>query len=203
MAKIDGVDGLRAIYKQPSGRAVEKQLAALDRHCRRFIELSPFLLISTQGPDGLGDLSPKGDAPGFVAVLDDNTIAIPDRLGNNRLDTLENLTRNPGVGLIFLVPGVDETCRLNGTAEIRDDEDLLNRFVVNRKPPATVIVVSVKEAYLHCAKALMRAKLWDTARHVERSTLPSIGEMIRDQRGLGGAAESQDEMVEYYRKNLY
>lgn len=203
MATIDSIEGLRAIYKQPNDRAVEKEITYLDAHCRRFIELSPFLVLSTQGPDGLGDVSPKGDAPGFVAILDDNTIAIPDRLGNNRLDTLENLTINPGVGLIFLVPGVGETLRINGTAEIRDDEELLSRFIVNRKPPSCVIVVTVRQAYLHCAKAMMRSKLWDPAHHVDRSLLPSIGEIVRDQRGGRGHAESQAEMLEYYEKNLY
>lgn len=203
MAKITSVEGLRAIYRQASPRAAEKQIDHLDPHCRTFIELSPFLVIATQGRDGLGDTSPKGDAPGFVAVLDDHTLVIPDRLGNNRLDTLENLTHNPAVGLIFLVPGVGETLRINGTAEVRDDEDLRNRFLVNGKAPATVIVVSVRQAYLHCAKAVMRSHLWDASRHVERSGLPSIGKIIHDQRGGVGPAESQAEMVELYEKSLY
>jgi len=203
MAKIENVDGLRSIYKQPNQRALEKQITWLDPHCKKFIELSPFLVLSTQGPDGWGDVSPKGDAPGFVAILDDNTVAIPDRLGNNRLDTLTNLIRNPGVGLMFLVPGVGETLRINGTAEIRDDDELRERFAVNGRLPATVIVVTVKEAYLHCAKAIMRSNLWDGDIQVDRSLLPSVGEMIRDQRGSTDPAETQAEMVEYYKKNLY
>jgi len=126
----------------------------LEKHSRRFIELSPFLVMATSRPDGLADASPKGDLPGFVQVLDDYTIAIPDRPGNNRLDSMENLITNPAVGLIFFIPGLNETLRINGTVEIRDDMDLIERFEVNGKLPKTVFVVSVKEAYLHCADAL-------------------------------------------------
>jgi hypothetical protein len=202
MARIETEAALREIYKPAAGRAVEKQLTRLEKHCRRFIELSPFLVISSQG-DGLGDISPKGDAPGFVQVLDDKTIAIPDRPGNNRLDTFTNLLSNPAVGLLFLIPGVDETLRINGTAEIHDDDDLRERFAVNGKLPATVILVTVEEAYLHCAKALMRSRLWDPDAQVDRSELPSMGRMLKDQIGHNEAPEDQDVMVERYRKVLY
>lgn len=202
MAKIETEAALREIYRPAAGRAVDKQLDRLEANCRRFIELSPFLVISSQG-DGLGDISPKGDTPGFVQVLDDKTIAIPDRPGNNRLDTFNNLLSNPAVGLLFLIPGVDETLRINGTAEIRDDDDLRERFAVNGKLPATVILVTVEEAYLHCAKALMRSRLWDPNAQVDRSVLPSMGQMIKDQIGHNEAPEDQDVMVERYRKVLY
>ncbi len=203
MAKIESVEALRRIYRPATGRAVTKVLGRLEVHCRRFIALSPFLVISSQGRDGLGDVSPKGDAPGFVQVLDDRTLAIPDRPGNNRLDTMSNLIDNPIVGLMFLIPGVDEILRINGTAEIRDDEDLRQRFAVDGKLPATVMVVTVGEAYLHCAKALMRSRLWDPDAQVERSVLPSMGQMLKDQIGHDEPPEDQAVMVERYSKVLY
>jgi PPOX class probable FMN-dependent enzyme len=198
--RITDLDGLRAIYGAPHTRSLRKQMDRIDPHARRFIELSPFVLLSTTGPDGLGDVTPRGDAPGFVAIENDRSLLIPDRPGNNRLDSLLNIVRHPGVGLLFLVPGVDETLRVNGHAEIR--VDLLARFAVDGKAPRTVLRIDVKESYLHCGKAFMRSRLWDPSRHVDRSTLPSLGEMLRDQVGWA-TAETQDEMVERYRETLY
>ncbi|MEQ8588040.1 MAG: pyridoxamine 5'-phosphate oxidase family protein [Thalassobaculaceae bacterium] len=172
---------LREIYGTPGDLAARKQLDHLDKHARRFIELSPFLVISTQGADGLGDVSPKGDAPGFVAVLDDRTILIPDRPGNNRIDTLGNLTENPGVGILFMIPGVNETLRINGRARVIADTALLTQFAVRDRLPKTGILVEVEEMYLHCAKALVRSKLWTDDYRVERKVLPSLGQMIADQ----------------------
>lgn len=172
---------LREIYGTPGELAAKKQLSHLDKHAKRFLELSPFLVISTQGADGLGDVSPKGDAPGFVAVLDDRTILIPDRPGNNRIDTLSNLTENPGVGLLFMIPGVNETLRINGRARVIADTSLLTRFAVRDRLPKTGILVEVEEMYLHCAKALVRSKLWTEDYRVERKVLPSLGQMIADQ----------------------
>lgn len=172
---------LREIYGTPGDLAARKQLNHLDKHARRFIELSPFLVISTQGADGLGDVSPKGDAPGFVAVLDDRTILIPDRPGNNRIDTLGNLTENPGVGILFMIPGVNETLRINGRARVIADTALLTQFAVRDRLPKTGILVEVEEMYLHCAKALVRSKLWTDDYRVERKVLPSLGQMIADQ----------------------
>jgi len=203
MAKIETPDALREIYGHAKGRAVTKQLDCLDVHCRRFIELSPFLVLATARADGLGDASPKGDHPGFVQVLDDKTLAIPDRPGNNRLDSMENLLVNPSVGLIFFIPGVDETLRINGTAEIRDDTDLVSRFEIEGKTPKTVLVINVAEAYLHCAKALMRSKLWSPDSQAEERPLPGCGQMIKDQTGAKEPAESHDDMVRRYRKILY
>ncbi len=199
---VRSTEALRERYAEPRPRSVQKQLDRLDAHCRRFVELSPFCVLATCGPDGLPDATPRGGEPGFVHVLDEHTILLPDRPGNNRLDSLSNLVRNPGVGLLFLVPGVDETLRVNGTCELRDDEELRARFDRGGKLPATVLVVTVREAYLHCAKALMRSRLWDEEAKIERSTLPSLGEMIRDQVGLA-EAETQAEMVERYRQSLY
>lgn len=200
--RVTDVDSLRAIYGAPNPRSVRKQLDRMDPHARRFVALSPFVLLATTGPDGLCDVTPRGDAPGFVAVDDDRTLLIPDRPGNNRIDSLANVVTNPGVGLLFLVPGVDETLRVNGLAEVRTDADLLARFVVDGKVPRTVLRVDVREAYLHCGKAFMRSRLWDPATHVDRSTLPSMGEMMRDQIGWA-TAETQDEMLERYRETLW
>ena len=203
MAQITTQDALRQHYRQAQDRAVQKELNHLDKHCRRFIDLSPFLLIGSSGSDGHGDVSPRGEAPGFVHVLDDKHLAIPDRPGNNRLDTLTNVLANPAVGLLFLIPGVDETLRINGRATIHDDEDLRRRFEVKGRLPATVLVVNVDEAYLHCAKALMRSKLWNPGAQIERSELPTIGEMLRDQINDGAEPEPQEEMVERYKNVLY
>jgi len=203
MTRITSVEALRAIYPSPSERALKKQLDKLDRHCRSFIGLSPFVVISSVGADGLADASPRGDRPGFVQILDDHTVAIPDWPGNNRLDTLGNIIVRPSVGLLFLVPGVDETLRVNGEAELRDDEDLRSLFERSGKLPRLVILVHVKEAYLHCAKALMRSRLWDPTSRIERSLLPTMNEMLQDQIGAAGPIEPQEDMIERYRKVLY
>jgi uncharacterized protein len=200
--EVTSPEALRERYGEPKERSVRKQLDRLDAHCRRFVELSPFCVLATCGPDGLADATPRGGDPGFVHVLDERTLLFPDRPGNNRLDSLSNLVANPGVGLLFLVPGVDETLRVNGVAELRADPELLARFDHDGRLPATVMVVDVREAYLHCAKALMRSRLWDEDAKIERSTLPSLGEMLRDQLALA-EAETQDEMVARYRQSLY
>ncbi|HEX7076700.1 MAG TPA: pyridoxamine 5'-phosphate oxidase family protein [Hyphomicrobiaceae bacterium] len=203
MTRITSVEALRAIYPPPSERALKKQLDKLDRHCRSFIGLSPFVVISSVGADGLADASPRGDRPGFVQILDYHTIAVPDWPGNNRLDTLSNIIVRPSVGLLFLVPGVDETLRVNGEAELRDDEDLRSLFERSGKLPRLAILVHVKEAYLHCAKALMRSRLWDPTSRIERSLLPTMNEMLQDQIGAAGPIEPQEDMIERYRKVLY
>ena len=202
MARIDSLATLRAIYGEPRERSLRKVLPALDTHCRSFIALSPLLMLGTFGADGRGDVTPRGDAPGFVQIEDERTLLIPDRLGNNRIDSLTNLVANPAVGLLFIIPGVDETLRINGSAEIRDDADLLEKFIVGGKRPATVLRVSVAEAYLHCAKAFMRSQAWDASTFLPRDRLPSMGEMLRDQLGLA-VAETQPEMLERYQKSLY
>ena len=203
MSKLDKTDALREIYGHAKGRSVNKQMEKLEKHSRRFIELSPFLVMATARPDGLADASPKGDHPGFVQVLDDYTIAIPDRPGNNRLDSMENLLTNPAVGLIFFIPGLTETLRINGTAEIRDDMDLIERFEVNGKLPKTGFVVSVKEAYLHCAKALMRSNLWSPDAQILERPIPTIGQIIKEQSGDNSFVESQAEMEASFKKELY
>ena len=203
MARIASLEELRTLYRPPMERAVQKELKHLDRHHKRFVALSPFLAISSTGKDGRGDVSPRGEHAGFVQALDDVRLAIPDRPGNNRLDTLSNIIANPAVGLMFMIPGVNEILRVNGDAELRDDEDLKARFVVHERPPKLVIVVNVKEAYLHCPKALMRSALWEERTKVARTVLPSLGEMIADQIGSGPPAESNEATLERYKSQLY
>ena len=194
-------DALRDVYKQPNPRSVAKELKRLDAHCRRFVELSPLVVIGTSGHAGQ-DVSPRGGPPGFVTVLDDNTLILPDFPGNNRLDSFENILENPSIGMLFLVPGVDETLRVNGRAEIDTDLALRTMGTVDGRLPATVIRVAVEQAYLHCAKALMRSGLWDPTAHVDRASLPSMGEMLKDQVNWA-TAETQEQMLQRYKETLY
>ena len=149
----------------------------LDEYCRQIIALSPFCVIATQG-DGGADITPRGDPPGFVRVLDDRHLLLPDRVGNNRLDTMTNLFQNPAIGVIFLVPGMNETLRINGTAKITDDARLLEPCAVNQKNPKIGLLITVHEAFMHCAKALVRSKLWDPVQHIDRAQLPSFAEIM-------------------------
>lgn len=196
------LESLRALYAPPGERAVRKQLASLDPHCRRFIGLSPFLVISSVDAQGRLDASPRGGDAGFVKAVDEHTLLIPDSPGNNRLDTLSNILATGRAGLLFLLPGVDETLRINGTAELSDDPALLELAREQRRLPKLVIRIRVEEAYLHCAKALMRSKLWAPELQVERSVLPTMGRMIHDQIGSTDQPESQEQMVARYRLDL-
>ena len=194
---------LRACYGAVLERARIKTLRALDSHCRRFISLSPFVCMGTAGEGG-ADVTPRGDRPGFVHVLDDTTIAIPDWPGNNRLDSLTNLTQNPQVGLLFLVPGVDESLRVNGTAEISTAEELRQRWETGGKLPRSVLIVRVNEAFLHCGKALIRSRLWKEDYKVDRSELPPYGHMLKDQIQVAESAEQiQASVLDGYEKKLY
>ena len=172
---VGKIDDLRRIYPSPKGRAVQKVIPALDEHCRRFIAYSPILMLGTDG-----DVSPRGDDPGFVKVSDDKTLVIPDRKGNFRVDSMQNILRNPKVALLFMVPGLDHTLRVRGKAEISIDPETLAPLAVNGKPPASAIVVHVEEAFLHCGKALIRADLWNPEAHVADGILPSPGRMLAD-----------------------
>ena len=203
MARIDSREALARLYKAPSERVRLKQLDRLDRHCRRFIELSPPAILGSSSPEGGADVSPRGGEPGFVRVLDERTLALPDRPGNNRIDSLVNLIASPEVALLFLIPGVDELLRVAGSAEIRDDAELLGSFAVGERLPRTVLLVHVREAFLHCGKALMRARLWQEASKIERASLPSLDEMLKEQIGSAEPAEAQAVMLARYRENLY
>ncbi|AEH85499.1 pyridoxamine 5'-phosphate oxidase family protein [Mesorhizobium opportunistum] len=189
---------LRTIYKtpRPTDGSIRKELKALDGHCRSFIGKSPFVLIGSSDGEGNSDVTPKGDKPGFAVVLDDRTIAIPDRPGNNRLDTLENILRNPSVGLLFLIPGMNETLRVNGDARITVDAGLRERLAVDGKEPQSVIVVTVKATYMHCAKAFMRSDLWKPETWYDRATLPTLGQILRDQLALADSAEATDRWLD-------
>ncbi|MBA4788502.1 MAG: pyridoxamine 5'-phosphate oxidase family protein [Rhizobiales bacterium] len=203
MSRIETLEALRGLYPPATGRSVAKELSWLDPHCRRFIALSPFVLLATCDGAGNADVSPRGDHAGFVVVDDERTLLLPDRPGNNRLDSLENIIANPAVGLLFLIPGIDETLRVNGKAEVRADAELTERFAIGGRRPTTVLRVQVEAAYLHCAKAFMRSRLWDPAAALPRATLPSMGEMLKDQIGLEGPPETQADMVSRYRDILY
>lgn len=199
---IDSREALRALYPPAKERAVLKQLAALDEHCLRFISLSPFVVLASTGADGLPDASPRGGEPGFVLAPDGRTLLIPDAPGNNRLDTLGNVAESGRIGLLFMIPGVDETLRVNGTARLSIDPGLLERFAAAKRRPKLVIEVAVREAYLHCAKALMRSRLWNPTLQVERAVLPTMGRMLADQIGDGAPVETQAQMVERYAAEL-
>lgn len=193
---------LRALYAEPSERAQRKQIPALDRHCKRFIELSPFVVLASADDQNRCDASPRGGDPGFVKVTGDATLLIPDSPGNNRLDTMQNIQANGRLGLLFLSPGFDETLRVNGRARLSTDPERIALCTTGRRAPKIVIEVSAEEVYLHCAKALMRSKLWSGANRVERSVMPTLGKMIADQSGLDIAPETQEEMVARYQKDL-
>jgi PPOX class probable FMN-dependent enzyme len=204
-----GMDGLtdpaalRAHYGTVHPLAVRKVLPRLDAHCRHFIALSPFAVLATSDGSGHVDASPRGDAPGFVAVLDDTTLLLPDRPGNNRVDSYGNIVAHPGVGLLFFVPGINETLRVNGRARVVTDAEVLTPFAAQNKVPSAGLLIAVEEVFFHCAKALMRSHLWDPASQVERKTFPTLGRIIADQTAAMAAPEA-DELVEQgYRNNLY
>lgn len=198
---LESAAELRELFPSPGGRSVRKQLTRLDRHCRRFVALSPFVVIATSNGESL-DASPRGGPPGFVRVVDDATLHIPDSPGNNRLDSMANIVATAKIGLLFMIPGVDETLRVNGSARITADPSVLRQFDTMQRAPRVVIEVAVEEAYLHCAKALMRSNLWSDDARVERTALPTMGEMLAEQLGSSAPPETQDAMVARYRKDL-
>ena len=196
-------EALRTVYPDP-GQTRGKVLPMLEQHARAFIGLSPFLCIGTSRPDGLGDVSPRGGEPGFVHVLDDTRLAMPDRPGNNLIDTLSNLSQSPAVGLLFFVPGFEEMLRVNGVAEVTTDPALMERFVVDGKKPRSVMLIEVREVFFHCTKALKRSGLWDPSKQVPRNAMPSFGQIIRDQMSLDLAPALIDTALEDdAKKNLY
>jgi len=199
---IQTIEQLRGLYAPAKERAVKKQLSALDVHCQRFIALSPFAVLSSIGLDQMLDASPRGGTPGFVKSVDAHTLLIPDSPGNNRLDTLENIIHTGKLGMLFLIPGMDETLRVNGTASLSIAPADLQQCTTEIRAPKLVIKVVVDQAYLHCAKAFMRSKLWDKQSHIERSLLPSMGEMINEQAKMITPAETQEEMMARYRAEL-
>lgn len=195
---------LREAFAPKHEVAVQKELRFIDAHSRRFINNAPFVFIGSQDSSGNGDVSPKGDRPGFVQVLDDHTLAIPDRPGNNRLDTWENIVENPAIGLIFLIPGMNETLRINGQARLTLDPDLCAQLHVNNRPARAVLVVKVHAVYMHCAKAFIRSNLWSPDTWPARSEMPTLGEILKDQAKLSASAEDVDETLdEAYKATLW
>jgi uncharacterized protein len=194
---------LRELYGEPSDAAIAKEIDYVHPHYRAMIEASPFMVMATSGPDGL-DVSPRGDPPGFVVVEDDRTLLIPDRRGNNRADSLNNLVADPRIALLFLIPGVGETLRVNGRAEISVDAALLERFPAQGKLPRSVIVVRVERVYFQCPKALVRSDLWNPAKQIERRSLPSSGTILADiTRGQVGGAEYDAAYPERLKATIY
>jgi PPOX class probable FMN-dependent enzyme len=197
------IEQLEALYGEPHERAVRKEITYVNEDYRAFIEYAPFVVLATAGPEGL-DCSPRGDAPGFVRIIDERTLAIPDRVGNNRIDSLRNIIVEPHLALLFVVPGVGETLRVNGRGRISNDPALLESFAVDGKLPRTVLLVDVDAVYFHCSKALARSRLWDPTRHVERSRLPSAGAIHKRLNGESFDARAYDlELVERLRTSLY
>ena len=201
--RISDIATLEALYGAPSGAAVEKEVDYIHPHYRAMIAASPFVVLATGGPDGL-DTSPRGDSPGFVQVENEKTVLIPDRRGNNRADSLRNIIANPHVALLFLIPGVGETLRVNGRAIISTAPALLERFAVDGKLPRSVIVVSVDTVFFQCSRAVWRSKLWEPAQQIDRKALPSLGTMIGDISRAKIDAKTYDEgLYERLKSSLY
>src|SRR5882757_299031 len=194
---------LDQLYEAPGGNSLLKEIDHINAPYRAMIEAAPFFALATRGPDGM-DCSPRGDAPGFVRVHDEKTLLIPDRLGNNRIDSLRNILVNPRVALLFLIPGCGETIRVNGRAEISIDPALAQTFIVNGKAPRAVIIVTVDRMYYQCAKAIVRSKLWDASRQIDRKSLPSAGTILADlTQGKMGGPEHDRAAPERLKATLY
>jgi PPOX class probable FMN-dependent enzyme len=199
---IKSVNQLRELYGYPKGRAKNKQLDSLEKHSINFIERSPFLTISTYAQSGSVDCSPRGGEPGFVKTLNENCIIIPDSKGNKRLDSLINIIETGNIGCLFLIPGVDETLRVNGSARLSTATKHLDLFTNHRNPPNSCIEITIDEVFLHCAKALMRSELWLPGSKIDRKGFPTMAVMINDQLSATEVPESQEDMVKRYKQDL-
>ena len=201
--RVTTSEQLATIYGERKPASIVKEIDHINNGYRKLIEAAPFVAIATAGPEGL-DCSPKGDPAGFVRVLDDRTLAIPDRPGNNRIDGFRNIVRDPRIALLFLIPGVGETFRVNGRAEISIDPELMQSFTVNGKLPRCVLIVHIESIYFHCAKAIMRSKLWDEASKVDRNSLPSTGTILAElSNGKAGGEQHDRELPERHEAMLY
>lgn len=200
--KITSQEQLRELYGYPKGRAKDKVLTTLEKHAINFIKSSPFLVMSSSSEAGKQDASPRGGSPGFVKVLDNNTLIIPDAKGNNRVDSISNILETDSIGLLFLIPGINETLRINGSAYLSTDESCLQLFSKEKNPPIACIHVTVEESFLHCAKAFMRSQLWDASAQIDRDTFPTIGKMLNDQLGSNAEPETREDMEKRYSKDL-
>ncbi|MDP6786090.1 MAG: pyridoxamine 5'-phosphate oxidase family protein [Rhodospirillales bacterium] len=200
---VTTLSALREIYREPSAVARRKEFDKLDDFCRQFIARSPFVCIATTAADGTADCSPRGDPPGSVKVLDERTIMIPDRKGNNRLDTLTNVLANPGVGLLFLVPGIDETLRVIGHGEIVSDDAVLAPLAMSGRVPSSALKVTVQKVFFHCGKALIRARLWNPETRIDRDSFPTLGRILAEQTKSGTVEQAEARVAESYAKTLY
>lgn len=201
--RISSIAALEALYGTPPRRSLVKETGRITPHYRSLIEASPFVAFASAGPEGL-DCSPRGDVAPVITVLDEVTLALPDRLGNNRIDTLRNIVADPRVGLLFLIPGVGETMRVNGRAEITVAPELLERFSVDGKRPRSVVLVHVTSVYFQCARAVIRSRIWDPSRHVDRASVPSAGQICEalESEPFDGAAYDA-ELPDRQRRTLY
>lgn len=193
---VRSLEALEALYGTPASTSLDKELTQLNDDYRQLIEASPFVTIATAGPNGF-DCSPRGDKGAVVHVLDDNTLALPDRRGNKRLDTLRNLISDPRIGLLFLIPGVNETLRVNGRAQISVDESLRERYTVGDRTPTTVLIVHIEQVYFQCARAITRSALWDINTQIDRKSLPSTGSLIASAIASGDSATTDFDTDEY------
>ncbi len=199
---VTTVEQLREVYPPPAERSVLKEIDHLDHHCREFIALCPFLLISSSDSDGACDVSPKGGPPGFVTVLDDQRLLIPDASGNRRLDSLQNMLQNPQVGLLFLIPGLGEVLRVNGGVELTRDPELLDDLQTGGRAAKLALIVTAEQAYLHCAKSIIRSKLWKPEFWTDAEQLPSAAAILNDHIGMGDLAASAAALEESYTQRI-
>lgn len=199
---VASIDAVRAVHPAPMSRATDKVITRLDKHCRAIIARSTFVIVGTHGPKG-ADVSPRGDPAGFVRVLDDRHLLLPDRIGNNRFDSLENIFATGIIGMLFVVPGMAEVLRVNGRGRVIDDVALLADSAVQGRAPKIGVLVTVAEAYLHCAKAVNRASLWDPSRYINRDDLPSYGAMLVDHCEGLTQEESDRQGAEMARRGMY
>ncbi len=200
---VTTLEQLETLYGAKNPNSIVKEIDHINNGYRKLIEAAPFVAVATAGPEGL-DCSPKGDPAGFVRILDDRTLAIPDRPGNNRIDGFRNIVRDPRIALLFLIPGVGETLRVNGRAQISIDPDLMQSFAINGKLPRCVLIVHIESIYFHCSKAVVRAKLWDEATKIDRKSLPSTGTIIAElSRGERGGEAYDRELPERIKEQLY
>jgi uncharacterized protein len=200
---ITSIEQWQSLYGEKLPTSVIKEIDHINDGYRKLIEAAPFVAIATSGPEGL-DCSPKGDAPGFARILDDKTLAIPDRPGNNRIDSFRNIMRDPRIALLFLIPGIGETLRVNGRASISIDPDLMQSFSVGGKLPRSILIVHIESIYFHCSKAIVRSKLWEEATKIDRKSLPSTGTIIAElSSGKFGGEVYDREAPERIKAQLY
>ena len=197
------LEDIRSVYGEVSGLARDKVQPRLDMHARAFIARSPFVVLGTADAEGRQDVSPRGDPPGFAKVLDDRTLALPDRPGNRRIDSIGNIASQPNVSLLFMIPGFDDTLRVNGKARFSHEPQLMQALAVDGRPAVGALLITVDEVFMHCAKAFIRSRLWDPASRQDRKQFPSLGRIIADQIAGVDADDADEKIDENYRTELY